>query len=184
MLTLFATLVLAQAPAPADAVDVRAAMHEYYEGEFRGGFAWSTSGALSVAAAVPMFLSGAPSLRGAAWPTGLFWLAQVALGVASFFTAPSRIRRFDEQLTTSPSSFLETERPRLKTVASAFTVFQLTELAIVAAGTGLAGAGFARRDDTFVGVGLGLVVQSLLFLVLDELASTRADRYLGVLERQ
>ena len=44
------------------------------------------------------------------------------------------------------------------------------------------GAGFARREDTLVGVGLGLVVQSLLFLVLDEVASRRADTYVTVLD--
>ena len=67
-------------------------------------------------------------------------------------------------------------------VRRAFTVFQLTELAIVAGASGLMGAGFARRDDVMLGVGLGLVVQSLLFLVLDEVASRRADTYVTALD--
>ncbi|MER2561470.1 MAG: hypothetical protein ABTQ32_12140 [Myxococcaceae bacterium] len=181
MLALMMTLVLT-AEAPPAAVDVRSAMHTYYQGEFDGGFAWSTSGGLSMAAAIPMLLSNDAFFRGMGWPTGIIGLAQVGLGISSFFSAPARIRRFDAQLDVDPQAFAATEQPRLRTVAGAFTVFQLVELGLVAGGSGVMGAGFARREDTLVGVGLGLVVQSLLFLVLDEVASRRADTYVTVLD--
>lgn len=162
--------------------DVRAAMHTYYEGEYAGGYAWTTSGAVSVVAAVPMLLGREPLLHAMAVPTLTFGAAQVALGIASFFSAPARIRRFDAQLESNPAAFVEGERPRLHGVARAFTLFQLTELVIVAGGSGLMGADFARRDDVLVGVGLGLVVQSLLFLVLDEVASRHADTHVTALD--
>lgn len=182
-MTFLLLLTLQAAPAaPASATDVRAAMRRYYEGEFGGGYAWSTSGGLSVAAGVPMVLSREPLLQAMAVPTLVIGAAQVALGVASFFSAPARIRRFDALLDTDPKAFREAETPRLHGVARAFTVFQLTELAIVAGASGLMGAGFARRDDVMLGVGLGLVVQSLLFLVLDEVASRRADTYVTALD--
>jgi len=169
-------------PAPAAAVELRGAMHRYYDGEFNGGFAWSTSGGLSLAAGVPMLLSHDALLKGMGIPTVAFGVAQLGLGIASFFTAPSRIRRFDAQLDADPATFVQSEGPRLRGVSRAFTVFQLVELGIVAGASGLMGAGFARRDDTLVGVGLGLVVQSFLFLLLDEIASRRADTYVTALD--
>lgn len=182
MVLLAMTMVLQAAPAPSEVTDLRAAMHRYYDGEYGGGFAWSTTGGLSVLASVPMLLSREPALQGMAVPTLTFGVAQLALGVASFFSAPARIRRFDAQLDADPLAFHAVEQPRLRGVARAFTVFQLTELVIVAGGGGLMGAGFARRDDVLVGVGLGLIVQSLMFLVLDEVASRRADDYVTALD--
>lgn len=160
----------------------REAMHTYYQGEFRGGFGWTSTGGLSVLAAVPMFLSGNEFFKGMAWPTGLIGLAQLGLGIASFFTAPARIKRFDAQLDTAPAEFLDTEGPRIKGITRAFDWFQMAELVIVAAGSGLMGAGYARGNESMVGVGLGLILQSMMFLTLDELASRRADAYMQVLE--
>lgn len=168
--------------APPAAVDVRAAMRTYYEGEFNGGFAWATSGGLSAGLAVPMLLSQERVLKSFGVPMLALGVAQLGLGIASFFTAPARIRRFEAQLDADAPAFVATEQPRLHGVSRAFTVFQLVELGIVAGGSGLMGAGFAQRDDVLVGVGLGLVVQSLLFLLLDEVASRRADVYASVLD--
>lgn len=168
--------------APPEAVNLRAAMHRYYEGEYAGGYAWSTSGGLSIAAAVPMLLSNDTLFKAMGIPTIAFGAAQLGLGIASFFTAPARIKKFDAQLDTNVPEFLATEGPRLRGISRAFTVFQLVEVGIIAGASGLMGAGYARRDDAMVGVGLGLVVQSLLFLVLDEVASRRADTYVTALD--
>jgi hypothetical protein len=168
--------------APPESVNLRAAMHRYYDGEYAGGYAWSTSGGLSVAAAVPMLLSTNTMFKAMGIPTIAFGAAQLGLGIASFFTAPARIRKFDAQLDTNAPEFLATEGPRLRGIGRAFTVFQLVEVGIIAGASGLMGAGYARRDDAMVGVGLGLVVQSLLFLLLDEVASRRADTYVTVLD--
>jgi hypothetical protein len=184
MLTLALATMLNAAPvAPQPApFAVKQAMHEYYQGEFRGGFGWTSTGGLSVVAAVPMFLSSSPFLKGLAWPTGLLGLAQLGLGIASFFTAPARIKRFDAQLDAGArADFLASEAPRIKGITRAFDWFQMAELVIVAGGTGLMGAGYARADEVMVGVGLGLIIQSLMFLTLDELASRRADVYVQAL---
>lgn len=185
MLVLALSAVLSSVPEPVPApFDVKEAMHTYYQGEFTGGFGWCSTGGLSVAAAIPMFFSGSEFFRGMAWPTGLLGLAQLGLGIASFFTAPARTKRFDSLLDSNQRpAFLELEAPRLKGITRAFDWFQATELVIIAVGSGLMGAGYSKGNETFVGVGLGLIVQSLMFLTLDELASRRADTYFSALER-
>ncbi len=183
MFAMLLASMLSAVPEPVPApFELKEAMHTYYRGEFSGGFGWCSTGGLSVAAAIPMFLSGSEFFRGMAWPTGLIGLAQLGLGIASFFTAPARIKRFDALLDTQQTpAFLELEQPRLGGITRAFDWFQLTELVIVGVGSGLMGAGYSKGNDAFVGVGLGLILQSLMFLTLDELASRRADVYSAVL---
>jgi hypothetical protein len=183
MLSALVVVLIAAAPTPAPSEALRSSQHTYFEEERAGGFAWGGAGLASLGVGIPFLLNRDPGLRAFGIPAAAFGVLEVVLGISSFFSAPARVRRFDALLDASDAQqVVSLEQPRLHTVTRAFFVFQMVELGVLATGTALGAAGYARRDDTLLGLGLGLVFESLAFLVLDEVAKRRAETYQSVLD--
>lgn len=158
--------------------NLRAQLHTYYSGEQLAGIPFAVSGVASGAAGGLLLGSGDATARGAAWPMFGFAALETAFGLYLALRNPARLTEFDAQLTANPNAFVETERTRLKAIVNTYQPLLLTFWAVVAAGGGgLATAGHFSRDDTMVGVGLGLAIQGLVLFLLDWTVLDRARAY-------
>lgn len=156
-------------------------MKDYFAGELSESYVWAGFGLAGLAAAIPLFVADGSVGRPASVPVFCLSLVQLALGIGLWVRTPGQVARLSAQLRDDPSAFAAAERKRMHGVNRGFQIYRPVELGILGVGLGLTAAGGGLRNDALVGVGLGLIVESLLFLVLDHYADARGGRYEQVL---
>lgn len=177
MTALVVAAVLSGAPAP----EMDSKMKEYFAGEMSESYVWSGLGLAGVAAAVPLFVADDSIGRPASVPIFVLGLVQLALGIGLYVRTPGQVERLSAQLKSDPAGYAAAERKRMRGVNRGFSIYRPVELGILTVGLGLVAGGGLGRSDTAIGVGLGLIVESLLFLVLDHYADDRGAWYEAVL---
>ncbi len=184
---LAALAALALAPRPAladDAAPLRAAAHEWFDGERRSGYRWGGAGLLSLGAAGSLYGlgKGDDTARGMAYPLAAFGLLQTAIGVGSLARGRGRDDAFDAQVARSPVEARQSEIARMKAVNGAFLAIELVETAVVVGAASFAATRTRADQGLARGVGLGLAMEGGLMLLLDALAAARAHSYAGKLD--
>ena len=169
----------ADAPAPRAEQEAIAGqtMHAYFAGEQAESWAWNGFGVASVGAGVGLAVRGDTTLRFLSIPLLLFGAVELLLGVGLAVRTPPQVAALDAQLSADPAGFTAAERARMRRVNRGFVVYRLVELAALSAGATTAGFGWIGNDQRALGLGLGLVVESALFLLLDFFADARGGDY-------
>jgi hypothetical protein len=168
------------APTSAPERDVlRESLHLWHRGERVSGFVpFLGSGLGSALAGTFLVTSDSQAGKGGGWVLIGFGALEVAAGLAFALSSFGAEERRDLELTQDRAAFIEKEKARLKRITTLYQPLLLGIEAAVAAGGGItAGIGGLQRNETMVGVGLGLAVQGVLFFLLDWAVSDRAQAY-------
>jgi hypothetical protein len=187
VVVLAASIASADAPAPppppADAPAVKAAMEGYFAGEKRGGYILIGLGAGGLASGALLYRSSSLRARGASYPLLTIGLLHLAAGIYVNVASSGRIDKFGEQIDADAPAFVKAERKRMKGVSTQFTVLKIAEVALIAGGLAMAGAGWRTERPRLTGVGLALALEMALTLGFDIWASGRAHDYRDELAR-
>jgi hypothetical protein len=181
---LFATALPAPALAQIDAPTMRRDMHDYFSGETSEAWAFLGAGVLAGSLAVYGFTrdDDMAALEGAAWPLAVVGAIQLAAGIVLLARTPGQVDDLDAQLDSDEAAFRTEELARMEKVRDQFDLLAITEIALIVAGAGVATYGFLDDEPFWAGLGAGVAIQAGAMLLLDLLASARADRYLASLE--
>lgn len=167
-------------PAVAPERDVlRENLHLWHRGERISGFVpFLGSGLASALAGTFLVTSDSQAAKSGGWVVIGFGVLEVAAGLAFALSSFSAEERRDLELTQDRSAFIEKEKARLKRITTLYQPLLLGIEAAVAAGGGItAGIGGLQKNETMVGIGLGLAVQGVIFFLLDWAVSDRAQAY-------
>ena len=150
-------------------------LHFYFGAERQAGLVAVLLGAVSLAAAVYLWSARTP-FRAAAWPLIVFGLIEAGVGGALVVRTPAQVRRLDAAFASSPQAAADAERQRMARVNRAFRAIMAGELVLITVGACL--AFFLRTgNDTWSGIGMGLLLQASALLVFDIVAERRAHAY-------
>jgi hypothetical protein len=103
-------------------------------------------------------------------------LIQLVVGSAVYFRTDNQVATLLQQLQNQPTQFYQEELARMIIVNKNFDIYKIIEIALSVVGVVLVIV-FRQDKNVWLGVGLGLTLQSLLMLGLDFFAEKRADAY-------
>jgi hypothetical protein len=152
-------------------------MRTYFAGEMGEAWFWRGFGVAGVAAGIGTLASDDVGLKFMSIPLLVFGAVQLALGVGLSLRTPPQVAALSMQLGSDPAAFAAAERTRMARVNRGFVVYRLVELLVLTAGAFTAGIGWVGDNPRALGLGLGLAVESLVFLGLDFFADRRAHGY-------
>jgi hypothetical protein len=185
----FALLALGVLGSPAlaradEGAPLRAAAHEWFDGERRSGYLWGGAGVLSLGAAASLhrFGRGSAQERGMAYPLAAFGLLQTAIGVGALLRSNDRVDRLDAHIARSPEDARRSEIDRMRTINTAFLAIEVVEALVLVGGVTLAATHQKPEQGVTRGVGLGFALEGGLMMLLDSLAASRARTYAGKLD--
>jgi hypothetical protein len=190
MLRVLVVLVTLVVPAVASADDVtaggdatatRAAMHEYFAGEQRGGYILIGMGAAGLLAGGLLYRHGSLTARGASYPLLGIGVLHIAAGIFINVSSAHRVDKFDRFIDKDPSEFVREESKRMEGVSTQFTALKIAELVIATGGLTLAGIGWRTDRPRLKGAGLAIAAEMLLTFGFDIFAARRAHDYRAAL---
>jgi hypothetical protein len=171
------------AAAPAlDVAQLRQEMHRFYNGERLGGVALMSIGAPALAAGVGLMFHPGEFERGLGYPVLAVGAVELLAGLVFHVSALRRVPRFDQQLSSRPAEFHAQELRHLRTINHRdMGLMEALEITLIMGSGTLTALGAMRNDGTMAGVGTGLLAQTLVLFVYDQLLARRAARYLDAL---
>jgi hypothetical protein len=157
-------------------------MRGYYASEKATAFTFVAVGSASAAGGA-VLLATAPHGGSGEFARGLGW-SLVAVGAleaagAAFYAVQvaGEQDHYEEALARDPSAFKREELTHIHGTTSRFVLYRATELGLAIAGAAVATYGFAKNQDTWKGVGIGVGAEALTFFVLDAFGQARATEY-------
>lgn len=159
-------------------------IEKYFMAEKQVGLIFFIIGIIAVVLALVFFLAFRTNFyKGAAIPLLLVGLIELIVGLTVF-------RRSDEDRVKNvyaygmnPQELKEKELPRMQKVTRSFAIYKWAEISFIIAGIVLIILYRTRHDKAFwFGLGIALVIQSLLMLSADYFAEKRAKEYTSKLQ--
>lgn len=159
-------------------------IEKYFMAEKQVGLIFFIIGIIAVVLALVFFLAFRTNFyKGAAIPLLLVGLIELIVGLTVF-------RRSDEDRVKNvyaygmnPQELKEKELPRMQKVTRSFAIYKWAEISFIIAGIVLIILYCTRHDKAFwFGLGIALVIQSLLMLSADYFAEKRAKEYTSKLQ--
>jgi hypothetical protein len=155
-------------------------LFRYFEGEKQAATLAVALGIASIAFAVWLF-RGASPFRAMWIPLALVALAQLGVGIGLHLRTPAQVAALEAGLRDAAVETRAAEIDRMQRVMRSFRLVKLVELALLVLGTAAIFALAAR--PTWVGLGLGLLVEAAVMLAFDVFAEQRGVAYLAYLEQ-
>lgn len=152
----------------------------YFAAEKQESLLFLAAGLVALLAAALLLRGGGP-YRAMAWPLAAIAVIQVAVGGAVLLRTDRQVGALEARLVADPAGFRSEESARMERVMAGFRLYKAVEIALLAAGIGLALA-FPRREGWYA-AGIGLLLQAALMLVLDLFAEKRGRDYLDAIGR-
>jgi hypothetical protein len=175
--TIVLIILFAPSLASADAATARDAMHEYFDGEIRGGYVLMGMGAAGLLAGGLLFKQGSPTARGASYPLLGVGVLHIAAGIFVNVSSSNRVEKFDAEITKDHVAWSATEAKRMEGVSTQFTALKVAELVIAAGGLTMAGIGWRTDRPRLKGAGLAIAAEMMLTFGFDIFAARRAHEY-------
>jgi drug/metabolite transporter (DMT)-like permease len=144
---------------------------EKFESLFFMGF-----GLFTIILGVYWFFGSDKVLKGAAYPLVAVGLIQLVVGSTVYFRTDTQVATLLQQLQNQPTQYYQEELARMIVVNKNFDIYKIIEIVLSVVGLVLIVV-FRQDKNVWLGVGLGLALQSLLMLGLDFFAEKRADEY-------
>jgi len=170
-------VVLAPSLARADAAGAKAAMHEYFDAEIRGGYLLIGMGAAGLVAGGLLYRQGSPTARGASYPLLGVGVLHVAAGIFVGVASARRIDKFDAEIDKDYAAWVSGESKRMQGVSTQFTALKIAELVIATGGLTMAGIGWRTDRPRLKGAGLAIAAEMMLTFGFDIFAARRAHDY-------
>ena len=158
------------------------ALVSYYAGEKSEALIFLGTGVFSIGLGSFLVTRDSRFARGAGYPTLTVGVLQTIFAASYHASIDGRVADLKKDLDTDPVAHRKRELDRIAGVNRRFVIFRYVELGIIAAGAALATVGFVKKNDILKGLGIGLAVESALFLSLDFFAERRAHQYRSKLE--
>jgi len=174
---------LTDGPLGAEGAVMQGEMHSYFAGEKAGGIWLMGVGAPAIAVGTGLLFHQGEFYRGLAYPVLAIGVMEVLGGLAFYLNSNRRVPRFNQQLRKNPTEFRSGELTRMHRVNRELSFLTAVELTLMVAGGTMTGVGALRGLDTLAGVGTGLLLQSTVLFIYDQLAARRALRYTDGLTR-
>lgn len=134
--------------------------------------------AILLFAIIALFFFKTHMWSGIAIAAGILAIIQLSLGGIVYQRSDKQRTDMVYNYDMNPQKIIDEEIPRMKQVNSNFTFYKICELITLAAGIFLIVA-FRGNDSKqfWIGIGIALVIQSIIFLAIDSIASKRAKTY-------
>jgi hypothetical protein len=181
MLRALVVLLTLAVPSIASADDARGAMHDYFEGEQRGGYWLIGMGAAGLLAGGLLYRQGSPTARGASYPLLGVGVLHVVAGIFINVSSARRVDKFDAEIDRDRSAFVRDESKRMAGVSTQFTALKIAELVIATGGLTMAGVGWRTDRPRLKGAGLAIAAEMMLTFGFDIFAARRAHDYRAAL---
>ncbi len=176
----------AQTPAQGEAIDaarMTADMHAYFTGERQGGIWLMGAGAPALGLGAGLLVQQNSFGRGMAYPLLAFGAIDLIGGLTFYLNSLRRVPRFDREIAGQPSSYRAAELPRMNQVNRQMRLLEAAEISLILAGATLTGVGAVQQQNLLAGIGTGLMLETAVLLLYDQLAARRALRYTETLTR-
>lgn len=162
----------------------RTDIEKYFLAEKQAGLIFLILGIAAIIVALIAILTIKTNVwKGAAIPLIIFGVIQAAAGYVVY-------SRSDEQrisnvyaVDMNPDKLTKEEIPRMQKVTKNFPIYKWIEVTLIIAGIALFIAYRSRPEKALLyGLGLALIIQGIILLTADFIASKRADTYLQQLQ--
>lgn len=160
--------------------EMHALLIRYFAAEKQEGLLFVAVGVAALVVSAFLLRGGGP-YRGMALPLAAVALIQLGVGGGVWLRTDRQVADLSARLDRESAAYRVAETARMEKVMSGFRLYKAVEIALLAAGIGLALL-FPSRDVLY-SAGIGLVAQAALMLVLDLFAERRAREYLDALAR-
>jgi hypothetical protein len=149
----------------------------YFDGEEREGFAWLALGGPGLGAGIVAVSQPGDLAKGIAAPTLLLGGIHEFIGLYLLGITEGRVADLRRNFALDPRTVAAAEKVRIDGVIRGFKWLTGIEIGLAGCGAALIAVGAAGKEDFALGVGIGLAVESLVTLLLDNFAWRRAKRY-------
>jgi hypothetical protein len=156
-------------------------LNTYFKAEKSESLLFMLAGLLAAAFAVyAFFVLKQKFYTGIAIPLLLVGIIQLVVGSSVYFRTDSQIAQLEAKYTNAPAAMANDELPRMHTVMKNFTLYKYIEVAFIIGGVLL--ILLLRRNEFWLGAGMGLLAQGSIMLLLDIFAERRAETYIAFLQ--
>lgn len=155
-------------------------MQTYFIAEKNESIVFMLVGFLAIGVALfALFYVKKPIWEGLAIPFTLIALIQITVGVTIYTRTDKQLKTLIQTYQSEPKKYAKEELFRMQGVNKSFDIIKYVEIALLVAGLGiLLWELFLAKDKPFwLGIGLGLAIQSSAMLIADFFAESRADIY-------
>ncbi|MBI3219530.1 MAG: hypothetical protein HYZ44_08465 [Bacteroidetes bacterium] len=118
--------------------------------------------------------------RGFGIPAILIGIIQMVVGSTVYFRTDKQIIQVGTQYQQDKAAFKKAEGPRMETVMKNFSIYKVAEVAFVVVGLLL--IFFAKSQEFWLGIGVGMLLQGALMLTADIFAERRGREYIHSIE--
>lgn len=176
----------AEAPAESEAKEVSAVLdaatqeaelRRYFAGEKNGGIWLMSVGAPAAVAGAGLLAHPGEYYRGLAYPLLALGAVEFLGGLIFYLNTNRRVPRLVGQLGSQPKQFQAAELLRMRRVNRELSLLTAVEITLIVASGALTTVGALRGLDTLSGVGTGILIESTVLFIYDQLAARRALRY-------
>ena len=155
-------------------------MQTYFSAEKAESLIFVLVGIIAIIVAlVGIFYLKKPIWTGMAIPLILIALIQITVGASVYLRTDRQVKTLINMYKDLPQKYVKEELNRMRIVNRNFDIYKYIEIALLVLGLGLIlWELFLANDKPFwLGIGIGLALQSSIMLVADFFAETRADVY-------
>ncbi|HMP92062.1 MAG TPA: hypothetical protein PKD90_04270 [Phnomibacter sp.] len=151
----------------------------YFMAEKQAGLLFLIIGLLAVAGAAYLWwLAKWPWAKGMAIPLTIIAVLQAVVGYTVHSRADAQRKNVVYNMDLNPEAIRQQELPRMQTVMKNFTLYKWVEMILLLTGLGLCLYFRQKPEGQFwLGVGMGLLLQSCLMLAADYFAERRGRNY-------
>jgi hypothetical protein len=158
-------------------------MRAYYDSEKSTTFTMMGLGGLSIAAGAVLATRGEDLSRGLGWSMVGLGVLEGFGGLTYLFTVNREIVAWAKALDADPGAFKRDEAAHIEGTTKRFVFYRAAELTLFAGGVGVAAYGLAAGRDVWLGIGLGVALETGLLFIVDTLGNSRAEEYEKQLQR-
>jgi hypothetical protein len=168
---------------PAAGAGIGDGMRGYYQSEETTAYTFVGVGAASAAAGGILLTRPGDLARGLGGSLLALGVLEAAGAAFYAFQVDAEVEHYSATLARDPSAFKREEATHIHGTTTRFFAYRLGELALAVGGAGVATYGFAKDQDLWKGVGIGVAAEALTFFVLDAFGQARARAYEDEVQR-
>ena len=169
--------------APPASAGIGDGMRDYYQSEKTTAYTFVGVGAASAAAGGILLTRPGDFARGLGGSLLTLGVLEAAGAAFYAFQVDAEVDHYSATLARDPSAFKREEASHIHGTTTRFFAYRLSELALAVGGAGVATYGFAKDQDLWKGVGIGVAAEALTFFVLDSFGQARARAYEDEVQR-
>ncbi|MCO4294772.1 hypothetical protein NF867_18055 [Solitalea sp. MAHUQ-68] len=151
-------------------------IRSYFEAEKSATLIILIIGGIAVLTAVVFFFLKSKMFLGAAFPLLVFGIIEIAVGYSVYTRTDKQTSDVIYSFDMNPDYLKNKELPRIQKVNSNFKVIMYVEIGLLLLSVGLIWPNYSKQNF-WLGIGLGLLLQALILFVFDQIAERRALKY-------